>query len=123
MLATGLLLAAIAVDVIRVDPTSVHAPRWVVFTIGLVFVLAGVSAFVGVSSRARDLLAAIVLLAMSAVGGWVSLFGASGSFSGGLPILSRGVNVVLGRTLIGFGAIVTFVLSVYAMRRGLRRDA
>lgn len=122
LLAVGLFIGAIAVGAIRVDPASVHVPRWVVFTIGLVFVLAGMSSCVGRSSRAADRFAAIILLAMSAVGGWISLFGASSHFSGGLPFVPRGADVAVARALMGCGSLVAMALSTYALRRAFRRD-
>lgn len=119
----GLFIIAASVNLIRVDESSFHAPRWVVFLAGAVSALSGLMLIVGENSRVRHLLAAVLLLSMGATATWVSLFGSTEGFSGGIPLLSREANAAIARVLAGFGAVLSFGLSAYVFRRAIRYDA
>lgn len=117
----GCALCAVALDLVPVDETSLHAPRAVLFLAGLVVLVAGVMAVRGPESRHNDLLAAVLLLSMAAAGAWVALLAPAGGFSGGIPLLPRGTNVLLARVLFGLGAVTSVLLAVWAFRRWLAR--
>ena len=116
-IALGLGPLAIACGVVAVDPSKLLAPAWVLALCGLVFVIGGCMMLLGRGTRANDLLAGLICLAFAAVGIWVSLFAPSASFSGGIPLLSHEQNVTLGRWVIGCGAVVSLMLTGYALRR------
>ncbi|MFQ5922982.1 MAG: hypothetical protein ACE5M4_09070 [Anaerolineales bacterium] len=122
-IALGLFVVAASIDIIKADESTFHAPRWVVFLAGVVAVLAGSLLFVAHGSRARDLLTAGLLLSMGAVATWVSIFSSAEGFSGGISLLPREANVVVARVLSGFGAILSFGLAAYTVRRAVRHDA
>ncbi len=122
-IAVGLFIIAISIDLIKVDESSFHAPRWVVFLAGTASALAGLLLFIGKNSRVSYLLVGLLLLSMGASATWISLFGSIEGFSGGIPLLSREANVVIARVLAGFGAIMSFGFSAYAFRRAIRDDA
>ena len=123
MLAVGLFIVAISIDLIKVDESTIHAPRWVLFLVAAVFASAGLLLFVGQNSPASDLLAAIVLFSLGAIGVWVSLFGSSEEFSGGFALFPREANVSVARVLFGFGAMITLAMSAYAVRQAFRHDS
>ena len=102
---------------------AAHAPQWILFLCGLVFFMASVMIVVGQESPVNNLLAALLLFSMSAIGLWASLFGDSENISGGLPFLSHAANVIIARWLFGFGAFVTGLLGVYAVRLYRRKKA
>jgi len=112
-LGIGVLIVALGLGVIRTNPESVHAPRWVVVCTGGLFAVAGLlmASQREPHSLTARLLIAVFLSLFAAVFGWVGLgsgpreFSSSVSF-GGLTTHGAG-NVVLGRVLFGgFGILV-----------------
>ena len=113
---------ALSLGFLPVDEAALNAPLWVVAGAGFVFVIAGFKILLAKHSRANDLLAGALLFLFGIMGAWVSLFGSSEGFSGGLPIVSSEANVLLGRWIFGLGSLVSFALSVYAFRRAIRKS-
>lgn len=111
---------ALALGVVAPDE-PVNAPNWVLAMVGIVFLTAGCMILLGGKSPTNDLLAAILLFSFSATGIWVALFSSADGFSGGVPFVSRETNVALGRGLFGIGAIITFLMGVYALRLWRRK--
>lgn len=118
--ALGLYPLSIALGLLPVDTADVMAPMWVVASSGIVFLIAGCMIFLANHSWANDLLAGSLCLLFGAIGAWVSLFGSSKGFSGGLGFLSEEANTSLGRWVFGLGALISFAISVYAFRRAYR---
>ena len=116
-LALGCYPMAVALGVIPVQQADLAAPRWVIAGAGLVFVFAGFMILLAHHSRANDLLAGVLLLLFGILGAWVSVFSSDEGFSGGLPFLVPELNVLVGRWVFGLGALICFVLCVYALRR------
>ena len=123
LLGASLFVAALAINIVPIDESSLHVPRWVLALVAIVFASTGVLVVQSQSSRASDLLAGIILFAMSVIGMWIALFGSSEEFYGGLSILPRDANVTMARVLFGFGALITLGVSAYVIRKGLKRDA
>ncbi len=112
-LGIGVFVVALGLGLIRTNPESMHAPRWVVVCIGLLFAVAGLlmASQREPQSLTARLLMAVFLSLFAAVFGWVGLgsgprqFSSSVSF-GGLTTHGAG-NAVLGRVLFGgFGILV-----------------
>jgi hypothetical protein len=101
--------------------TANDTPIWVIWLIGVVFVIAGVMIFLRNHSRALDFFAAIILASFTLIGGWVSLFASPEGFSGGIPFLPYDTNVVLARVMFGLGALMCFGGFVYAVKRFVGR--
>ncbi|MBV8783635.1 MAG: hypothetical protein JOZ67_05565 [Gammaproteobacteria bacterium] len=115
----GVLIAALGLGVIRSDPASMHAPRWVVVCTGGLFAVAGLlmAEQRAPQSLTARLLIAVFLSQFAAVFGWVGLgrgprqFSSSVSF-GGLTTHGAG-NEMLGRVLFGgFGILVGVIALV-----------
>ena len=119
-IALGCYPVALGLGLLPVDEADVHAPLWIIAGAGLAFVIAGFMILFAKHSRVNDLLAGILLLLFGITGIWVSLFSSSEGFSGGLPFLSRELNIMLGRGLFGLGALISFALCAYAFRRAIR---
>lgn len=112
---------AVALGFIPVDDGELTAPRWIIAGAGLTFVVAGLMILFANHSRANDYLAGVLLLLFGALAMWVSVLSSEEGFSGGLPFLSPELNIVVGRWVFGFGALICFALSVYAFRRAANR--
>ncbi len=113
---TGLPFILISLEIISVDESTVHAPLWVIGLCGCIFSLAGIMIVLGEHSKWNNLLAAILILSMGSVGAWVALFGASENFSGGIALLSDSANTSLARWMFGAGALICFIIALYAIR-------
>jgi hypothetical protein len=126
----GLVVEAVALDVITVDPASIHAPRWILLTVGGMFTLAGlwiVTAGTAVGGLFEKLVGPVVVIGMLAILHWIA-FGpgvrrCTGEFS--IPFFSsRGPVGDLG-CRIGFGwgalifdgALLSYGLGTFAERR------
>lgn len=112
----------VALGIVPLNQGEIYAPAWVLFLCGLIFLMSGCMILLGQHSKLNDLFAFVFCLAASLVGAWVAFFGSSEQFSGGLPFVPRDVNVVLGRTLFGAGAVVTLGVAAYALYR-FRQDS
>ena len=119
-IALGFYPLSIAFGWLPVDQADVMAPMWVVASSGIVFLIAGCMIFLGNHSWANDLLAGILCLLFGAVGAWASLFSSSEGFAGGVWFLSTDANVTLGRWVFGSGALISFAIAAYALRRAYR---
>lgn len=117
----GLFVAAMAIGLIPVDEADADSPMWLLFVVAVVFMLAGVMIIIGRENRYNDLLAALLMVAMGAIGGWVAVISGASGMSGGIPLLPRAGNVMLGRIAFGSGSLICFAMAAYAMRRFFRR--
>lgn len=52
-LVMGLVVMAVAADILPADESSIHAPRWVLSAAGLIFVLCGVLVFLSMGTQER----------------------------------------------------------------------
>lgn len=72
-------------------------------------------------SSTRAVLGGLICLALSATGVYIALAG--GRLESGIPFIPDALNQSIGRLIIGFGAVATGALGVYAFREAwkLRR--
>ncbi|MDD4964960.1 MAG: hypothetical protein PHI11_13695 [Gallionella sp.] len=119
-LVVGLYPMAIACNLVPYDSANVHAPMWVVFLCGFVFVLNGMMILLGHHPKVNELLAAILLTSMGSIAAWIALFAPSVGFSGGIPFLPDVLNISLARWGFGGGALVLYGFAAYAIRRLLK---
>lgn len=118
-IALGCYPVALSLGLLPADDAGLQTPSWVVAAAGIAFIIAGFMILLARHTRANDLLAGVLLLLFGFMGIWVSVFSSAEGFSGGLPFLSRDLNIVLGRWLFGFGALISFAMSGYAFRRAV----
>lgn len=123
MIAIGTFIMLVAADWIVVDPSSIEAPRWVLGLAGLVFLMAGLMVLAGQKSRINDGLAAMLLFAFAAIGAYAALLADPASIEGGLPLIDKETNSLIGRWVFGIGALMSAALGVYALRRCFRASS
>ena len=116
----GLYPIALAFGFIELDNSTAHAPMWVIALCGIVFLIGGCMILLNQHTRLIDLLAALICLSFAAIGMWVSLFSPSEGFSGGIPFIPNQTNIMISRWVFGSGAVVSFLIFIYAVRRALR---
>ena len=119
----GVGIMLLALGAFSADEASFHAPSAVVFLCGFVFVLAAVAGAVPGRPRLQQLLGAILMGSMGAIGLWIGLWGEADGMSGGLAFLSREANARLGRVVFaaGGGLCLLIALAVLWPRRSPRR--
>lgn len=129
----GFAIMGVGGGVIPVDPSSVHAPGWVIVLCGVVFALGGVMAWTngaGFSEAWSTGLALVFMLCFAAVFSWVAFGpgerGFSGSGSVGPVSVGGGSGETVGRIAFGFGAVLmwVFVAAIFAkLLKSLRSAA
>lgn len=104
------------------DPAR-DTPEGVLILCGFVFIMAGAMILIGQQSRYNSLCAAGICIAFALIGTWISLYGSSDNFSGGLPFLPDATNLMLARILFGTGALLCLSLTFYALKQFFRPAA
>ena len=122
-LGIGLYVSSISTGLLPIKIDNLHAPLWVLFLCGVIFILCGVMMLIGHGSKFNNILAAIVLIIMAGIGGWIALFSTPEAISGGIPFLSETNNIILSRIVFGCGALLTFFMSMYAIRKYIKNNA
>ena len=107
----------------NLKPQPNDAPNAIIALAGLVFVIAGLMVFVGQQSRMNDILAAILCAIFGVMGVWVAFISSDHGFSGGIPFVSRETHIIIGRAMFGLGSIISFALSIWALRRFVSNKA
>jgi len=100
-----------------IDPLTIHLPIWGLALCGLMFVTSGCMILVGRKSRMNDMFAFVFCISAAIVGFWISLYGDSEQFSGGLPFVPAEYNDRLARIVFGVGAAISLGISAIALRR------
>lgn len=108
---------SVALGLLSIDPAQLNAPMWVLGLSGFVFVIGGCMFLLAEHSRVNDLLATGLCVVFAVIGVWASLFSPDTGWSGGLWFLSYEQNVLLGRWVMGFGAVISASIAAYALRR------
>ena len=108
---------ALGLGYLSIGDSELTTPTWVIVAAGFAFIIAGFMILLAHSSRANDLLAGLLLFLFGSLGIWVSLFSADEGFSGGLPFISREMNILIARWVFGLGALISFAACAWAFRR------
>ncbi|MFH1845670.1 MAG: hypothetical protein ABIF77_20995 [bacterium] len=107
----GVAIILLSAGVIPLEPDSLNVPLWILTVIGVLLLSAGLSAFLPSNSASANAFIAVTLALFALVLTWVSLWGDSRAFSGGIPLLPGSVNVVLARVVFGSLALVLWILT------------
>jgi hypothetical protein len=123
----GLIIMGVSVDIIHVDPKTIHAPRWVVGAVGLAFFLAGSALFTCRSRGTRKFqafLGAMILILLAAMANWIAFGPGERQFSGTISLpfsaYSSRASELTGRIVFGISALILDVLIVYMLIMALR---
>jgi len=126
--AMGVFIILVSVDIVHTDPSSIHAPRWVLTMTGMVFTFAGLyilsTGLLSSGEYAAPMTQWIqyflrlgMLTAFAAAFLWVSFGSGEREFSGsgslGIVTVSGNGNDNLGRIVFGGGGIFTALLAGY----------
>ena len=119
LLGTLFLMAGVAVGlslagVFSIDEESVHAPKWVLALLGMLFLGGGISTIVSPRSGIAAWSAGIVVVTITIVSAWVALYGSSAHFSGDIPFLSSSTNVFIARIVFGSVSLLGLAIIVAA---------
>lgn len=115
----GIAACAASLGLLPEDYVIFEAPRRVVFGAGAVSVLFGFM-LLARDHRASDAITSIVLLSLAAFSGWLTFYAPEGTIERYLPFIPASVNDALARLLFGLGAVATFGIAIWAVRRLFR---
>ena len=119
----GLYISATSTGLLPLNKADLHVPTWVFFIVGAVVFIAGVMILVRHHSKVNSILAAILLVMMGSIGVWVAFYGPAENISGGLPFIPHEYNIMLARAVFGGGALITFLMSAYIIRKLFTNNA
>ena len=137
-IACGLLAAALGLFIglssVGIIPggRAAGGERWIGFIAGLAFVLGGIAVVIqtltgttpdspgaglppGAPKWVRVtllLLSLAIVASLATIGSWVAFGTGAREFSGPIPFLPGWLNELLGRTVFGFGAILTWIILI-----------
>jgi len=126
--AIGVFIILVSVDVIHADPSSIHAPRWVLTMTGMIFTFAGLYVLnnglptsgenaTPVTQWIQYFLRLGILTAFAVTFLWVGFGGGEREFSGsgsiGFVSVSGNGNDILGRIMFGGGGLIAALLAGY----------
>lgn len=119
-LVAGVVIGLVAMGIIAVDEELLHAPRWVIGLLAALFFAGGLAMLVGPGTSLAQWSAGTIVVSMTIVSAWVSLYGASEHFSGDWPLLSKEANVLIARILFGAVAFLGLGIMVGAVKKSWR---
>ena len=135
----GLFLLLFGLGVIPIRPRPGDAPLWIASAAGIAFMLAGVSIAVGaihgVSATGElpkntgwwmrlfyTAIGVLITGALASVGSWVAFGPGPRTFGGtGMFLLSPEANNMVGRIVFGFGAAITWLITIAIALRAARK--
>lgn len=120
----GLPIMLVALDIIPIDPSRMSAPRWVLFSAGLTFALAGLVMSLVPLRYDRPALymftCSLLCTTFFLVGAWVAMFATGIQGAIGPIILTGPAADLMGRVIFGFGALLLGFLMLYSWRQWWR---
>ena len=118
-LALGCVLCADALGVLPFEYAILEAPRGVLGAAGGALIILAL-ALLARDHRGSDALGAILLLAFSAITGWVTFYGLEGITEGGVSFIPPSVAEAVGRLLFGLGVVACVGMAALALRHLFR---
>jgi hypothetical protein len=121
LIVPGIVISLVAIDVIQLDPETVHAPNWIIGLLGLLFLGGGLATVVNPHNSLASWSAGTAVISLTIVSAWVALYGPSEQFSGDFPFLSRETNVTIARIVFGCVTLLGLAITAAAARNTWRR--
>jgi hypothetical protein len=117
LMAWGGLMILEGLQITQFGKPADGIPYWLISIVGATLSAAGIAILIkDESSRWKDLLAFIITALLGTVGGWISLFSSESSIGGNFSFLSPLLNLPLGRITFGVGAIICYLIALYALK-------
>lgn len=114
----GFFPIAAATGILKADPATIHAPLWVLFSCGMVFVTTGLMLIFGQKYPWFNHLCAVFwFVTMGSVAGWVAFFAKGGQCSVFIPFFPAQWEMFLCKSFVAFGAFLCAGLALYAARK------
>lgn len=117
--AAGSVICLVALGLIPIDETKLHAPRWVLFLCGLLFLTGGTLVLTYGRRGMLNACAAVIAACLGTVAGWVALYGDAAQFHGNLP-LDHASQVSTARIAFGLGGIACYAMMMMLIARMFR---
>ncbi|MDX8404049.1 MAG: hypothetical protein R8K54_06540 [Mariprofundaceae bacterium] len=124
----GLMIVAMSVDVIHVDPSDIHAPRWVVAVCGMMFVFAGLiipasqSYSGGEPSLWVRFVGLLIIGCFALVFSWIAFGPGEREFSTSINgFIVEGSGEVFGRAVFGFFAVLVDLWLVWGIYNFIKK--
>lgn len=126
----GLMIILLALGVIRADPSTIHAPMWIIVCAGLVFLLGGVAVINGYAFSSPNLIISDIL-GMSIVGimtlicGWIAFGPGERHFTSTSSFLfsktTTSGNSGQGRFVFGFAFFLMLIFFIYGTMSSIKK--
>ena len=117
----GLLIVSLALDLVPIEESKIHAPRWLIGLIDVLCIAIAIVAGIGRPTAVSSICAGVFVMGFTLVTGWIALFGESENFSGNLPLLSARANTILARVMFGAISAMGLAISIVALRKSFRK--
>jgi len=115
----GVAMCAAALDLLPGAYLPFEASPAVLGSAGGVLIVVAL-ALLARDHSGSDVIAVILLLAFSAITGWLTFYGPEGIIEGGLSFIPGSVSQALGRLLFGLGVVGCVGAAAMALRRLFR---
>lgn len=137
--AMGLFLLLLGLGIVPMKPRAGDGPLWIGVVAGLCFMLAGISIAVGAIHGVSEtgelpkdtgrwlrlfytVVGVVLAGSLATIGSWVAFGPGPRAFGGtGMFLLSLEANAMIGRIVFGFGAVVTWLITIAFAVRGARQ--
>lgn len=138
-IAAGLPLLLIGLGVLPMPPRSAPGAQWIGAVAGICFMLAGLSIAVGAIHGVSEtgelpkdtgwwmrlfyyVIGLVIAAALASIGSWIAFGPGPRAFSGtGMFLLSPDAGALVGRIVFGFGAVLTWLITIALGVRGARK--
>ena len=117
----GLLIVSLAIGLVPIEESKIHAPRWLIGLIGILCIAIATVTGIGKPTAVSSMGAGVFVMGFTLVTGWIALFGPSEHFSGELPLLSARANTILARVMFGAVSAMGLAISIVALRKSFRK--
>ena len=113
----GIVIELTAFGVISIDENLGHAPDWIIGLCGLLFLSSGFAVVTNPETGIATWSAGTVVIYMTFISAWVAIYGASEQFSGDLPLIPHGTNVLIARFIFGCVSLLGLAITVAAIKK------
>lgn len=122
MLLVGAFLVALGSGWSSPEAGQLRAPPWIAISSGLVFAGAGLAVLFPKNTTLGWVVAMLILACMGGMALWIGVFAEAEDIIGGIPMLPRPINTLIGRVVFTLSGILCLVVLVWGLRLGPKRQ-